>query len=230
MRGATRRPRLTPGVIASLLLHGVMFAAIVAAGLLRPRAMDEAPETPATVEVVLGDAARTQGEKPAQQTPPAPDPAPQTPPPAPPADPAPPVPPAPPAPAPTPPEETAPPAKPPTPPAPPQVNLDAGNTAPSGEIEDADQRLRPATADTGNLPPQYPPGAGERGEQGTVGVRMHVDTLGLVSSVEIVRSSGYPRLDRAAQIALRAWHFAPALKDGRPVEDTVELNINFKLE
>ena len=93
-----------------------------------------------------------------------------------------------------------------------------------------DDQVHGAEADSTNLPPQYPPGAGERREQGTVRVRTHVDELGLVTRVDIMRSSGYPRLDRAAQVSLRSWHFKPALRDGKPVPDDVELNVDFRLE
>ena len=93
-----------------------------------------------------------------------------------------------------------------------------------------DDRIHGATADTNNLPPQYPPGAGARGEHGIVGVRLHVDELGLVTRVDIVQSSGFPRLDRAAQVALRAWHFKAAERDGHAVPDLIEINVSFELQ
>jgi protein TonB len=243
----------------SVLVHAGIVVGVVLLGLLAPRAMPEAPDVPTQVELMLGDDT-AQGVAPKGATPPVPTtteerktPVPPTPvpqhqdekddtppPPAPPSPtttPAPPVPqppseaapPAPPPPPPAPQSESVTPAKPPPPPPAPEVNLGSGLGA-SVRLDERSDIVRAATADNGNLAPQYPPGAGERGEEGTVRVRMFVDDLGLVTRVEIVRSSGHESLDRAAQSQLRAWHFKPALKDGHPVADIVELNINFRLE
>lgn len=110
----------------------------------------------------------------------------------------------------------------------PDVNLGDGILG-AGSVSSDDETLRPATADPTNLGPQYPPEAGRRGEQGTVLVRMHIDEIGLVTRVEILRSSGYPQLDRSAQMTLRTWKFKPAMKEGRAVPDSKDINVDFKL-
>lgn len=111
---------------------------------------------------------------------------------------------------------------------PPVVNL--GEVNAGGHVESTDDATFRAKADSNNVGPVYPADAGRRGQQGVVGLRMYVDELGLVSRVEVIRSSGYPLLDAAAQRALRTWHFKPALKDGAPVADTKDINIEFKID
>lgn len=177
----------------------------------------------------------TTPEPPAPEPPPPEPPAPAPPAPTPPAPP-PPAPVPPPPPAPPPPEPPPPPPPPPTLPTPPPeepsepatVNLGT-IAAPSATVEDQDERIRPAKPDSRNIPPLYPIESGQRGEQGTVRIRMHVDTLGFVTRVEILRSSGHIRLDRAAQAGVRAWRFTPAMRDGAAVPDQIDMNIDFRL-
>jgi protein TonB len=97
-------------------------------------------------------------------------------------------------------------------------------------LDSEHRRFRLATAAEGNLPPDYPPEAGARGEHGLVGLRLHVDRFGRVARVEVMKSSGSRVLDDAARTRLAGWRFIPALRDGRPVPDIVELNINFELD
>lgn len=80
-----------------------------------------------------------------------------------------------------------------------------------------------------NRKPSYPPTAAMLGEQGAVILMIHVSPEGLVSSVDVVRSSGFAALDRAARDAVVTWHFMPSVKDGQAVPDDVPMRIVFAL-
>ena len=58
-------------------------------------------------------------------------------------------------------------------------------------------------------------------------VRVAAD--GSPGPVEILASSGYDVLDRAAQAAVERWNFLPAQRAGRPLVSIVELPIRFQL-
>ena len=68
-----------------------------------------------------------------------------------------------------------------------------------GAAELVGERLRPAVGNRGNIPPGYPHDSVALGEQGEVVLRMTIGRDGLVRLVEVLQSSGYPRLDQAAQ-------------------------------
>lgn len=79
-------------------------------------------------------------------------------------------------------------------------------------------------------PPDYPPSARTRGQQGEALVRILVGTDGQASQVRIERSSGHSILDRAALLAVRGWRFHPARVDGIAREAWIVVPINFSLE
>ena len=80
-----------------------------------------------------------------------------------------------------------------------------------------------------NRPPAYPWLARIRGLEGTVMLRVHVEMDGHPSAVWVIRSSGYPILDEAAQRAIQHWEFLPAHQGGRAVSSEVELPVRFRL-
>ena len=69
-----------------------------------------------------------------------------------------------------------------------------------------------------------------RGEAGTVLLRVVVNTRGTPDSVEVARSSGHPRLDRAATDAVRKWRFVPARQGDRAMTAAVLVPISFELK
>ena len=66
-------------------------------------------------------------------------------------------------------------------------------------------------------------------EQGTVLLRVLVDVDGKVIAVEIERSSGSSRLDRAARDAVKAWSFNPARHAGVAQQAWARVPISFTL-
>jgi len=168
--------------------------------------------------------------------PPPPEPQPEAeaaaPPPAPPAPPSPP--PAPP-PAPPPPEpavEAPPPPPPPVPGPPDKPSWQATTLLGEGSVGAAEisgDRMLPAVGEKGNLPPGYPPLSAELGEQGEVVVHVVIGVDGSVIAADVMRTSGYPRLDQATVAALKKWHFTPAVQNGLAVPSEEVFPVRFRL-
>nr|WP_321985545.1 energy transducer TonB [uncultured Lichenicoccus sp.] len=243
--GRRRREMLTGAAVIATLFHVMMVGAIVEAPGLLPRFMRPAPPVPppppeAEIVMVKQDTPTVGGTPPPQKAPP---PAPKAAPEQPkqgggmqamdaPAGPA--IPPAAKAPdlqqgadkagkA----DQTTPPPSPPAQTA--QVNLDLDGQPGWGLV---DQRTIAASPDDRyvNKPAAYPRGAGLRGEEGTVYMVTEIAPDGHASSVEIVQSSGYPDLDRAARNAVASWHFRPAIRDGQPVVSEMHEAYHFKID
>ncbi len=80
-----------------------------------------------------------------------------------------------------------------------------------------------------NPAPSYPPLSRRAGEQGRVLLRVHVTADGLADDVQVRESSGFARLDTAAQETVRRWRFVPARQGDRQVAAWVIVPINFAL-
>jgi protein TonB len=224
---AVTRPRQASGLAWALGISAALHLLVAATALAWPELVWRQPPPPgpdedATVEVVMGESAEANGGAAA------PPPAPATPP----AE-APPTPPQPEhaaaAPAP-PPVPTAPPPAPARPPQKPawQTSATLGDGI-VGAAELLGTRLRPAVGNQGNIPPGYPHTSAALGEQGLVVVRMTIGADGLVSAVDLLQTSGYPRLDEAALAAIAKWRFTPAVVNGAPVESRQILPVRFQL-
>lgn len=81
-----------------------------------------------------------------------------------------------------------------------------------------------------NPKPAYPPLSRRLGEQGTVILRVRIETDGTASSAEIETSSGYERLDRVAQQTVLHWRYLPGTRNGVPEAMWVLIPIQFVLE
>lgn len=81
-----------------------------------------------------------------------------------------------------------------------------------------------------NPKPGYPNLSRRLGEQGTVLLRVFVTAAGISTEVNLKRSSGYPRLDRAAHDAVRSWKFVPAKREEKAVDVWVVVPIKFSLK
>jgi len=123
-----------------------------------------------------------------------------------------------------------PPAAPPAPaePAPPtpgpsvESSEAAGDGGAAGHVDARPSLDRP-------IRPVYPLGARRRGEEGTVVLDVKVAADGRAAGVTLVRSSGFPELDRSAERAAAQARFNPATRGGRPVESAARLTLVFRL-
>lgn len=89
-----------------------------------------------------------------------------------------------------------------------------------------------AAADSGPVPvhsprPVYPGRSLRRGESGEVVVQVLVDRNGRPRQVEVARSSSHRALDQAAVRAVRGWRFQPAMRQGQPVAQVVQIPVAF---
>ncbi len=75
----------------------------------------------------------------------------------------------------------------------------------------------------------YPRDSLKMREQGTVILRVLVDVDGKVIDVQIEKTSGSPRLDRAARDAVKAWSFNPARHGGVAESAWARVPISFNL-
>ena len=80
-----------------------------------------------------------------------------------------------------------------------------------------------------NIRPDYPKGARQRGEQGDVVLEIRVTAEGTVDDVKVATSSGFAELDEAAVKAARSAKFSPARSGHDPVASTARLKLQFKL-
>jgi protein TonB len=95
----------------------------------------------------------------------------------------------------------------------------------------AKPRMLQAQADYLNNPkPSYPRLSKRLGEQGEVRLKVQVGATGDVLMVELVKSSGFERLDEAALNAVKDWKFKPAKQGDEPVSSWVEVPVKFILE
>jgi protein TonB len=107
---------------------------------------------------------------------------------------------------------------------------------PSPDAITAEVSPAPPVAETANMTvsrrvdPVYPPSSRRNGEEGTGMFRVLVDAKGRPSQVEVVKSSGFPRLDEAAMQAIRKWAFKPAVQGGQAVQSWTRVQVAFKLE
>ena len=81
-----------------------------------------------------------------------------------------------------------------------------------------------------NPAPAYPAVSRRLGEEGRVLLAVQVDADGAPRQVRIARSSGYPRLDAAAQVAVEKWRFVPARQGEHSVAASVNVPIHFRLD
>jgi protein TonB len=121
-------------------------------------------------------------------------------------------------------------APPPSAGVPPAVRLgDTGKPPHADLLDPENNRFRAATQDNGNRMPGYPLEAARKLEAGTVKLQLLVDTTGRVANALVVKSSGSAVLDRAARDQALTWTFTPARRDGKTVQDIVEIEIEFRL-
>lgn len=126
------------------------------------------------------------------------------------------------------PTEAAPivPAAAPTPASAPAAGNQRPNTTPSPAV------VLPSTnADYLNNPtPPYPRISRRMGEQGTVVIRVFINTEGRAEKAEIRTSSGYTRLDDVALDTVKRWRFVPGKRAGVPEAMWFNVPVRFVLD
>lgn len=68
------------------------------------------------------------------------------------------------------------------------------------------------------------------GMEGEVLLRTRVLPNGRCDEFELVQSSGYALLDRAAMEAVRKWRFRPARRGDEQVSSRIEIPVRFRLD
>lgn len=120
----------------------------------------------------------------------------------------------------------------PQPPAPPiAAPVSPPATAPAPPAPAAGARVEAPMIDADYAPNEEafrPPAISRRlGEYGTVVLKVTVGVDGFASRVDLVKSSGYERLDKAALAGARKLKFRPATRNGVPVEWTYDLPVKY---
>ena len=85
---------------------------------------------------------------------------------------------------------------------------------------------------SGTLTPDYPRISESQSEEGSVGLRITLDTYGDVSGVLVERSSGYDRLDDAAMQYMKTqWRNPSKSPEGWPVASSSRrVDVTFRLK
>ena len=78
--------------------------------------------------------------------------------------------------------------------------------------------------------PRYPNRARSRGFVEKVVVSIDVDATGKVNAVSVINRDSRAMFQRAVVRAVTQWEFEPLLRNGVPVERTVEQSFDFRLE
>lgn len=76
----------------------------------------------------------------------------------------------------------------------------------------------------------YPPSSKRRGEQGYVEAKLIIDKHGYVEEVRLLKSSNFPRLDKAAYNIVKDYQFNIYLVDDLPTKASTDFGIKFNLE
>ncbi|MBR8303774.1 energy transducer TonB [Burkholderia dolosa] len=116
------------------------------------------------------------------------------------------------------PSPTPAPAADPTPaPAAPAAAAPAAAPGPARETMQVSAPKNVPTLQCNFVKPDYPSMSRRRGESGTAYVHFVVGVTGKIESIELQKSSGYPRLDDAALDAMRATTCRPYIENGQAI-------------
>lgn len=80
-----------------------------------------------------------------------------------------------------------------------------------------------------NPKPGYPSISHRLGEEGVVMLRVYVSAQGTPDEIQLLKSSGFARLDQAAQEAVARWRFVPARQGKIAIAEWVDIPITFQL-
>lgn len=110
-------------------------------------------------------------------------------------------------------------------PAPPVVTKAKPSPAAPPPIQEAQYQ----SASLRNPAPSYPPLSQRFGEEGKVLLRVLVSPAGEALAVELLTSSGYPRLDAAARKMVAKWRFIPAKQGQETLQTWLRVPVVFQL-
>jgi TonB family protein len=99
----------------------------------------------------------------------------------------------------------------------------------SGAPPEADPVVRPRPIAGPRGVDRYPNASIKAKESGTAVMNICVSPTGSVDSVELARSSGFPRLDQVALAIASEYQFQPATRRGHPVAACAHYRIIFKV-
>ncbi|MGC9184452.1 MAG: energy transducer TonB [Thiomonas sp.] len=80
-----------------------------------------------------------------------------------------------------------------------------------------------------NPPPPYPRLSRQLGEEGTALLKVQVGADGRALQVKLVSSTGYARLDEAAEATVAQWRFVAATRNGQAITSWVLVPIKFRI-
>lgn len=78
--------------------------------------------------------------------------------------------------------------------------------------------------------PKYPLTSRRNKEEGTVLFKIDIDEKGKLISYEIIKSSGFERLDTAAIDSVKKAKYQPTIKNNKAISSTIEISFNFNLK
>ena len=80
-----------------------------------------------------------------------------------------------------------------------------------------------------NPPPPYPRLSRQLGEEGTALLKVQVGPNGRPLQIKLMSSSGYSRLDEAAETTVAQWRFVAATRNGQSITSWVLVPIKFRI-
>ena len=127
---------------------------------------------------------------------------------------------------------------------PPDIQVQQQQTTPAITVQTTPQPVAPTAPvnpspvsttasgimNTHTIPP-YPEMERRMGREGTVTLRIQIDTTGNVTDAQVEQSSGDQALDQAAVDWVKAhWKYKPAIQNGTAVAATAEAAVKFNLK
>lgn len=80
-----------------------------------------------------------------------------------------------------------------------------------------------------NPPPTYPQLSRQLGEEGTALLKVQVGPDGRPLQIRLLSSTGFPRLDEAAEAAVAKWRFVAATRNGQSITSWVLVPVKFRI-
>lgn len=108
-------------------------------------------------------------------------------------------------------------------------NIGVGGGAPKVLGKMPTPKINSALTPMVQIKPVYPSREKRMGIEGYVKVKLDVDATGHVRAIHILESKPKGAFDKSAKKALKRWRFRPKTVDGKPVAQSGELTLDFKL-